>query len=314
MKILITGSGGFVGTILVRYFSEQGIEIHGIDIVRQSFQKYDYFKFHYCDITEKDNVDNIVKQIQPTHVIHCAWLMKPQHDLDYEFKVDVTGSKNIIDAAFSCSTLKQFLFFSSASVYGGKRSNPIGIKEDKLPVPGEWVYAQNKVIVERYLGSCKKPTGVKVVIVRMCTACGPSYFRKDGLVDLLAGSKIGLLIDGRDIMMQFIHEDDLAAVVGKIVKNSSIEGLFNFAPDEFAWCHTLKCGFKLFIPIPKLIFRIILSILWYLKIGEYSPMSTQLLAESIVVTSKKLQQRLNYKFSYSTKAAFFDDAQKRGYC
>ncbi len=313
MKVLITGSGGFVGNFLAKYFSEKGIPVVGIDIERQPFQNYPNFTFYNCDIRDETEIADIVQREKPTHIIHLAWLMKPQHDPDYEHSVDVGGSENIIAAAALCESVRQFIFFSSTSVYGGWKDNPGWITETQERRPGPWVYAQYKCLVEDLLRSFTEEKDMKVVILRMCTACGSSYFRRDGLVDLMAGSSAGILVNGKDIKMQFVHEDDVASAVDLIVHNSEIEGIYNLAPDSFAFTRLLKCRKKIFIPVPKFFFKTVLTALWKLKKTEFSPTSTNLTSYSLVASSKKLRDELNFKFKYSTEEAFFEDAEKRGY-
>lgn len=303
MKILITGSSGYVGNFLIKYLTSRGHEVIGLDTNQFSFQTYKGYNFKICDITNRHHVFSIIKDIQPDHIIHLAYLMKPEHIRAIEDSVDLLGSENIFLAANNTPSVKQLILFSSASVYGGNPDNPQWITEETKPRPGEWRYAQNKELSEEFYNNFPKREDLNIVIFRMCTACGPSYFKKGGLVRVLKHSPIGLLINGSDMNMQFIHEDDVKNLVERVLNDNTIIGTYNLAPDSFAATRELSPNPKLFIKIPESFLHAIFRMLWQLKLGP-SPTSIALMTYSIIISPHKLQKRYNYTFKYSTKEAF----------
>ncbi len=311
MNIAITGSNGYVGNFLVEYFSKKGNNVIGLDIASMDRQKtYKNFKFVKCDVRNKALVKKTFEKEKITHIFHLAYLMSPQHNRKFEFDVDVNGSKNVFEAANEVKTVKQFIHFSSASIYGGWPYNPLWIVEKSPRNPRDWVYAQNKKIVEDYYFNFKKRKDLKLVNFRMCTAVGPSYYKGGGVVKTLSGP-IGLLLNGKDTLLQFIHEDDVNKIVELTVKKK-IEGVFNLAPDSYSITKELNPNpKKIFIPFPKILFKLIVSILWYTRIAPISPTSVNLVAHGVVVSPKKLMKALDYRFKYSTKEAFFDAVKKR---
>lgn len=306
MKILITGASGFIGNYLVDFFTSKGIEVIGIDINHYKFQKYKNYNFERVDVRDYLKLNEIVERYRPTHVIHLAYVMIPKHNKKNEDDIDVGGSKNIFIAANNCSAVKQFILFSSASIYGGNSDNPAWITEDAKIRPGEWVYAQNKAITEYFYSNFEKRDSLKVVIFRMCTGCGPSYFKGKGLVRLLKHSPIGLLVNGTDMNMQFIHEDDVKNLINLVVRDRDIEGVYNLAPDSFATTKELSPNPKLFIKVSEKRIKKIFSIIWKLRVAKISPTSVSLITYGIVVSPKKIMDRYNYKFLYSTKEAFYN--------
>ena len=313
MKILITGSNGYVGNFLSEHFSRQGIPVVGLDIASMPRQEaYPNFRFVKCDVRDRPFVQRIFADEQPTHVIHLAYLMDPQHDVGFEKEVDVAGSLNVFCAAHATESVIQFIHFSSASIYGGWPDNPIGITEDQRPRPREWVYAQNKMWVEDFYFRHPKRADFRLVNFRMCTAVGPSYYKKGGVVAVLARSPVGLLLDGHDAEIQFIHEDDVKALVGLVLRDREVEGVFNLAADSHSCQRELNPNpRKIFISLPKRLFRAIVAVLWKLRLSAVSPTSVDLVAHGIVVSPAKLQKRYSYTFLYSTRDAFFDAYGRR---
>jgi len=312
MKILITGSNGYVGNFLAEYFCKKGIPVVGVDLdsmVRQRF--YPNFRFAKCDVRSHPGLLRIFADEQPTHVIHLAYLMDPQHDRNFEDDVDVNGSLAVFAAARQTESVTQFVHFSSASVYGGWPDNMPWITEEQEPRPRDWVYAQNKVRVEKVYFDSPHP-GFKLVNFRMCTAVGPSYYKSGGVVSVLAKSPVGLLLDGKDTDIQFIHEDDVKRLVELVLNDPEIEGVYNLASDTFSNTKEMNPKrWKLFLPLPKALFRWIIAALWRLRLSSVSPTSVNLVAHGIVISPKKLQDRYGYKFLFGTREAFFDAFEKR---
>ena len=313
MRIAITGSNGYVGNFLAEYFSSKGIEVIGMDVGSMKRPRgYKNFRFYRCDVRNRDLVFRVIESEKPTHVCHLAYIMDPQHNRRLEYDVDVNGSKNVFDAANAVKSVRQFVHFSSASVYGAFPDNSLWIREDQEPTPRDWVYAQNKCIVEQFYSSYPKRDDMNLVNLRMCTAVGPSYYKPGGVVSILAKSPVGLLLDGKDTALQFIHEDDVKRLVGIIINDSEVSGTYNLAPDSYAMARELCVSpKKKFISVPKSAFKAVISALWTARLSSVSPTSVNLVAHGIVMSPRKLMGLYSYNFLYSTSEAFFDAYQKR---
>jgi UDP-glucose 4-epimerase len=313
MRIAITGSAGYVGNFLAAYFCAQGHRVLGIDLAAPGYQKgYRDFRFAACDVRDRARLDELLAEEKITHVIHLAYLMDPQHDADFEHDVDVNGSRNVFLAAHGTPSVRRFVHFSSASAYGAFPDNPLWLTEEAPLRPRDWVYAQNKKTVEEFYAGFPKRADFRLVDLRMCTAVGPSYFKPGGVVAALAKSPLGLLIDGKDTLLQFIHEDDVKELVGLVLQDETAAGTFNLAPDSYAPTRELNPDpKKMFLHVPKTLFRAVIAALWRLRLSSVSPTSVDLVAHGIVISPRKLMDRYGYKFKYSTKEAFFDAVAKR---
>ena len=64
-KVLITGSSGYVGYVLSRYFSEKGVSVVGIDVSKNPVWKgNENFQFYKCDIRDKKNFEKTLKEFE----------------------------------------------------------------------------------------------------------------------------------------------------------------------------------------------------------------------------------------------------------
>ncbi|HNZ30139.1 MAG TPA: NAD(P)-dependent oxidoreductase [Candidatus Goldiibacteriota bacterium] len=308
MKVLITGVSGNVGYFLAKYLVSKKVPVIGIDLEDNGLIKNSkYFKFLKADVTDIMAIKDIFWEHKPTHVIHLAYLMKSIHYKKKEHDIDVNGTVNVMAAANSTKSVRQFLEFSSASAYGAYKDNKPWIKENRPLNPGRYRYGIFKKEAEDKLTSFKKRPGLKLVTVRMCTAVGPDEHKKGGLVELVIKSPFLLKFNGRYCDVQFIHQYDLQRLTEMILKDKSIQGVYNLTPDSYCSIKDLVPG-KKFINLPVIAAEIFAGIAWHLRLSNIHPASIKLSAYGIVISPEKLIKRLNYKFKYSALSAFKDSS------
>jgi nucleoside-diphosphate-sugar epimerase len=315
MKLLITGSSGNVGFILSKYFTQKGIKVVGLDVVRNPvWEGNNNFTFYKADVTDIDGLRNIFSHENPTHVLHLAYLMKPLHDVKKEYAIDVGGSINVIVVSNETPSVKQFVQFSSTSAYGGWPDNKLWIKETDELRPGEYRYGINKKKIEEYIRDFNGRNDLAFVIVRVCTIIGPSEYKKGGLVRLIANSPFLVMYGNRYCDVQFIHEDDLTSLIELIINDNTIKGTFNLVPDSYASTKDLVPD-KIFLNLPLGFMKAITGLLWFLRIARMRPPAIQLSAYGIVADAEKLKKRYHYTFTYTTLTGFrqvVEDMKKQG--
>ena len=108
MKILVTGSSGFIGTNLMQSFIERQIDVLGIDInVPKIASHSSYFK--KVDITNHSDLSSIVLKFSPNYIIHLA----ARTDLDglklEDYLANTIGVKNLLEVAKNLPNLKKYL-------------------------------------------------------------------------------------------------------------------------------------------------------------------------------------------------------------
>lgn len=312
-KVLITGSSGYCGNFLAIYFAGKGIPVIGLDMTpHKAVKDVPNLKFIQMDVRNREMMKQIMSKEQPSHVIHLAYFMDPKHDKKLEYEVDFMGSKNALEVANETSSVKQFILMSSASAYGGFSDNPEFISEDQPLRPRDYNYGIYKKQVEEYYHKYNKRADLKLVIFRMCTAVGPSYYKKGGVVSSVYNAPFLINIRPGDGRVQFIHEDDVKVLFEKVMEDSEAEDTFNLAPDSYASTKELgEIYHKKSIPIPLWLLRGVFFLIWHLHLAALTPAIARLMAFGIIISPKKLMGRYNYKFQYTTKEAFMDAVNKR---
>lgn len=139
---LVTGASGFTGRNVTPMLRERGYRVVGLG--------------HCCDegveyvagnLTDLPGLREVVKRVQPSHVVHLAAMSFVQHgDADAFYDVNVLGTLNLPEAlgALPASPAK-VLVASSANVYG---TPPVEvIDEGASPAPVNH-YACSKLAME----------------------------------------------------------------------------------------------------------------------------------------------------------------------
>lgn len=147
MKILITGSGGLIGSEVAAYFALCGHQISGIDNnMRADFfgpqgdtswrqqelcEQFKNFEPYNLDIRNRKDVLECVEKIKPDVVIHAA--AQPSHDLAAlrpfdDFDVNALGTLNVLEAVRRSKPDCIFIHMSTNKVYGDA-PNEIKLRE-----------------------------------------------------------------------------------------------------------------------------------------------------------------------------------------
>ena len=143
MKILITGSNGLLGQKIVRQLSNNS-KLNYLATSQGQNRNIACPSTNYSslDITNAVEVSNTISKYSPDYIIHTAAITNVDYcELNTSEceKVNVTGTKNLFDAAKKNGT--HFLFLSTDFVFDGKKGN---YKETDKPNPLS-VYAKSKL-------------------------------------------------------------------------------------------------------------------------------------------------------------------------
>lgn len=172
MKILVVGGAGYIGSHMIKRFQDTDYEIDILDNLSTGFElKAQNYKLHICDLSDKDHVHQILKENKYEAVMHFASYInvgESYSNPNKYYENNVTNTLNLLDSMVDLKILN-FIFSSSAAVYGEPQINPI--TEDQMVSPVS-PYGNTKAIVEKILKDYDKAHGLKYVSLRYFNACG----------------------------------------------------------------------------------------------------------------------------------------------
>lgn len=153
----VTGCGGYVGNVLVRYLLSKSYKVVGMDNFHKGqcdalFSVIDNpdFEFIYGDVTKQGDCDKLAKQVDG--IIHLAAIVgfpacAKQPALSKAVNVD--GTINMVNARNKVSSSIPFVFASTGSVYGKITET---CHENVTPNP-QSQYGIDKLAAENYVSS-----------------------------------------------------------------------------------------------------------------------------------------------------------------
>lgn len=162
MRILVTGSAGFMGSHLFEHLLKEGHEVYGIDNYSLGF--YEHPNIKIVDLTNKEKVEQVVSEIKPELIYHlAAWA---HEGLSQFAPIKITENNymaflNLIVPAIK-NGLKKIVVTSSMSVYGDQEPP---FYEELKPKPVD-VYAVAKYAMEESLKVLADVHGFEYVIIR----------------------------------------------------------------------------------------------------------------------------------------------------
>ena len=233
MKILITGSSGFIGFHLAKKLLEKGHKIHGFDSMNNYYdlrlknnrykilRKFKYFSFKKSKLENKKNLEKSFKIFKPQIVVHLAAqagvrysIQKPRVYLDS----NITGTYNVIEASHKFK-VKHLIMASSSSVYGANKKFPF--KEIDKADSQLSIYAATKKATESMAHSYSNIWKVPITMLRFFTVYGP-WGRPDMALfkftkGILSGKKIDIYNNGK-MYRDFTYIDDIVNGMVLLIK------------------------------------------------------------------------------------------------
>ena len=238
MKIFVTGAAGFIGFHLCKKLMQYNYDILGIDNLNSYYSiklKEDRLKilnekaknqsinwnFIRGDIIDKKVIKEIFDKFRPEIVIHLAAQAGVRYSLDKPdeyINSNLLGFFNIIN---SCRifNVKNFIYASSSSVYGGNTKMPFSeIDSVEHPVS---LYAATKKANELIAHSYSHLYNMPSTGLRFFTVYGP-WGRPDMAPmiftkSIISGEPIEIFNKG-DMYRDFTYIDDVVDTIFKIIK------------------------------------------------------------------------------------------------
>jgi len=224
MKVLITGTAGFIGSTLALKLLARGDEVIGIDNVNDYYdvnlklarlervKAQKGFTEVRCDLEDRDAVAAAFKKHKPNRVVNLAAQAGVRYSLENPYAyidANIIGHLNILE---NCRyhDIEHLVYASSSSVYGNHTNMPFSIHNSvDHPVS---LYAATKKSNELMAHTYSHLFGIPTTGLRFFTVYGP-WGRPDMALfmftkNILAGEPINVFNHGKH-KRDFTYVEDI---------------------------------------------------------------------------------------------------------
>jgi len=209
-NVLVTGSNGFTGKTLVRMLEQNSFKVFNLD----------------CDITKKKELNEFIKDLNPTFVFHLAAISSLEfsnHEMINEVNVD--GTKNLLTTLNNMVKLPKLVVIpSSAYVYGDPESDYLSEQSRIAP---RSIYAKSKLEVEKL---CKNFTSFPILITRPFNYTGvdqQSSFLVPKIINHFKLRKKEIELGNINVKREFNDVRDVCEIYIKFLKNINFSTTVN---------------------------------------------------------------------------------------
>ncbi|AZA62758.1 NAD-dependent epimerase/dehydratase family protein [Chryseobacterium indoltheticum] len=213
MRVIITGTSGFVGRNLIRYLDSKSINIQLLSLRKEGWKKV---------LNSKFDADA---------VIHLAGKAHDTSDVsnpDEYYKVNRDLTIELFNE-FLVSDIKKFFYFSSVKAAADTVVDIL--REDVEPNPITH-YGKSKIEAENYITNQKLPEGKKVYIIRPCMIHGPGNKGNLNLLYKLVEKGIPWPLAAFENKRSFLSIDNLNFLILQMLNKNIPSGIYNFADDK----------------------------------------------------------------------------------
>jgi nucleoside-diphosphate-sugar epimerase len=284
-KILVIGGSGFLGAALFRStLAMPSAEVYCADLVPPVEKEVTFIKTNLLSGHEVLDLSRIGFDF----IVNCSGQVTNPINLCYQLNTSaMTHILQLVSA-----TGAHFIHISSASVYG-----PAEAANEETPFNPETPYSCCKAFAEYQITTSLDPQ--TYTLLRLSNLYGQQ--QKKGVMSYLfrslASDRKLYFNNNGSLVRYFLHTDDCAAVIRKVMSEKPVHGIYNLAgPDRF----TLKELIALVEHQANVKFES-----FFEAIAPYD--------NTLTIDSRKINSALPFEFRYTLEKFVHDELKQHGY-
>ena len=232
MKVLITGITGMVGGEFAKVYEKRGCEVVGIARNSAPARMYEDKRKDVirCDLLDRDQVEKVVREVQPDLVIHMAAQAFNGWSWDCETLTHETnffGSLNLIRAVKKMSVPAKMLLACTSAEYGAFSPDECPLKEDRNLRPLT-PYGVSKVAMEMLAHQYIANYSMKIYLPRMFIHVGTGHPPATAIQNF--ARQLAMIKQGK--MEPIIHVGDLSTYRDFIDVRDGVAGMMLLADSD----------------------------------------------------------------------------------
>ncbi|MDK9855709.1 NAD-dependent epimerase [Staphylococcus equorum] len=232
MKILITGTAGFIGSHLAKKLMSQGHEVVGVDSINDYYSvtlkedrlasiDNENFTFYKTKLENYEELTKIFTDEQPEVVVNLAAQAGVRYSIENPrayIDSNIVGFMNVLECSRHFN-IKNLIYASSSSVYGANTSKPFSTS-DNIDHPLS-LYAATKKSNELMAHTYSHLYNLPTTGLRFFTVYGP-WGRPDmalfKFTDAIVKDETIDVYNHGKMMRDFTYVDDIVEAISRLVK------------------------------------------------------------------------------------------------
>ena len=239
-RVLVSGAGGFIGRWSVPALRALGYEVHAVRSRAGASEalcaQLSDAHIHVADLLDDRAIDDLLKTVGPTHLLHFAWIATPGVYWTSEDNYRWLAASRHLLRAFRAQGGERAVLAGSCAEYDWsrvsvchERSSPLATEAAAKLTP----YAECKIALQRFLADYSRDSGLSSAWGRIFFQFGP-----DEDPERLVPSVICNLLANREApcshgrqVRSFLHVADVGAAFAAVL-DSRLEGPVNIGSGE----------------------------------------------------------------------------------
>ena len=228
--ILVVGGAGFIGSHMALSLYEAGHHVVVLDNLSKGYRESVlHGTLIEADMQDRAALDKVFTDYNIDAVMHFASFIEVGESVQKPAKYyqnNLAASLTLLEAMLA-HNVKQFIFSSTAAVYGEPQYTPIDEKHPKAPINP---YGRSKHMLEQILEDFAKSDGLQYTVLRYFNAAGADPLGRLGewhepethliplILQVANGQREHIKVFGRDYatpdgscLRDYIHVTDLCA-------------------------------------------------------------------------------------------------------
>ena len=238
MKILITGSAGFIGFHASQEFLKRGWDVFGIDNFNDYYavslkrdreailRKQPKYRSKELDLCDLEGMQELFAEESFDVVLNLAAQPGVRYSITHPFiyqKSNLEGFLNVLECCRHAAKVPKLVFASSSSVYGGNTKMPFE-ESDQVDTPVS-LYAATKKANELMAHTYAHLYKMQTIGLRFFTVYG-SWYRPDMALSLFADAMLHdrpiKVFNHGDMLRDFTFVDDIVNGIVRVVEADSL--------------------------------------------------------------------------------------------
>ena len=238
MKILITGTAGFIGFHAAQHFLDRGWNVSGVDNFSSYYDvrlkrdreallrknpRYNSFELDICD---HEKLQTVFAKEKPEVVLHLAAQPGVRYSISHPFEYErsnVGGVLSVLECCRHAEKMPKLVFASSSSVYGGNTKMPFE-EDDRLDTPVS-LYAATKRAGELMAYTYSRLYKMQAIGLRFFTVYG-DWYRPDMALSLFADAMLHdrplKVFNHGEMKRDFTYVDDIVDGIVRVVDAANL--------------------------------------------------------------------------------------------